>query len=139
MKLSLFRDSEHARVARHMPAPLYNLAQQLLSRSDTGCVYVPIRSMQYLAVLDAQEFVFVDGERKSLIEIAWQNFQPRARTALDQPVAYEAVYYNHRGAETMQRLQGEFDRALWQLAAKSVPDGPARVLRFDTTVRGCDR
>ena len=135
MKLSLFRDTEHARVARYLPAPVYNLAQHLLARGGADCVYVPIRSMQYLAVLDAQEFVFVDGERKALIEIAWQHFRPQARTALEEPVAYEAVYYDGKAAETMKRLQGEFDRALRQLAAKSLPDRPASVLHFDPAAR----
>lgn len=137
MKLSLFRDTEHARVARHLPAPLYNLAQVMLARSDVGCIFVPIRSMQYLAVIDALEIVFVDGERKSRIEIAWQSFQPQRRTTLDEPVAYEAVYYDRNGAETMKRMQGEFDRALRQLAAKFPPSAPASVLHIGVAARRC--
>jgi len=54
----------------------YNLAFTLLSRSTTGSLFIPIRAMQYLAILDAEEFVFLDGERKCWIDIAWRNFQP---------------------------------------------------------------
>lgn len=39
--------------------------------------------MQYLAIMDAEELVFLDGERKCLIEIDWCRFHPKKRTALD--------------------------------------------------------
>lgn len=134
MKLSFHRPAELAREVRHLPAPLYNLARRLLERSAESCVFVPIRSMQYLAVLDREEFLFIDSERKSVIAMAWQNFRPGRRNALDAPVAFEAVYYDAHGPETMKRLQGDFERALRLLAAKDAPpraaDSATPVLDF---------
>lgn len=86
--------------------------------------------MQYLAILDAEEFVFLDGERKCWIDIAWQHFRPQERTSLSKPVAYEAVYYQATARDLMVRLQGEFPKALNELAAKGRIDGPGRVLEF---------
>jgi hypothetical protein len=86
--------------------------------------------MQYLAILDAEEFVFLDGERKCWVDIAWRKFRPQARTSLDQPVEYEAVYYRQGQSDIMARLQTEFPRALQALASKSKNDGPASVIQF---------
>jgi hypothetical protein len=81
--------------------------------------------------VDAEEVVFVDHLHKSLAVLAWRRFQPQARVGLDEPVAYEAVYYRADGARIMQRLQGEFARALTPLADKERTEGPARVLKFE--------
>jgi hypothetical protein len=68
--------------------------------------------MQYLAIIDADEIVFVDGQGPRVIELAWQCFRPGDRADLLAPVSYECVFYDHRGEQTMQRLQGDFFRAL---------------------------
>jgi hypothetical protein len=99
-----------------------------LARAPQGCVFVPIRSMQVLAVLDHEEFIFVDRERRRWVEIAWQHFRPGERAALDAPVAYEAVYYSPEAHETMKRLQGEFLKALRDLQGRAPQQGRARVL-----------
>jgi len=130
MQITCYRDIESARESRLLPAATYNLAHTLLARSATGCLFVPIRSMQYLAILDAEEFVFLDGERKCWIDIAWQDFRPQVRTSLDEPVPYQAIYYRPDAAQLMARLQGELPRALADLAAKGRVDGSARVLKF---------
>ncbi|MHB1291340.1 MAG: hypothetical protein ACYCY5_04030, partial [Sulfuricella sp.] len=93
MQITCYRNPESAREPRFLPAATYNLAHVLLSRSPNGCLFVPIRAMQYLAIVDAEEFVFLDGERKCWIDIAWQDFRPQMRTSLDDPVPYQAVYY----------------------------------------------
>lgn len=135
MEITCYRDLELAREPRTLPATTYNLAQTLLARSPDGCLFVPIRSMQYLAVLDGEEFVFLDGERKCWIDIAWQHFRPQQRDALTDPVAYQAVYYQPVSAGLMARLQAEFPKALNELAAKGRLDGPARVLKFPAPSR----
>ncbi len=86
--------------------------------------------MQYLAVLDNKEFIFVDREGGRMIELAWQLFRPGERTALDAPVAYEAVYYSASGAQTMQRLQGEFHKALLLLEQRAPAHASARVVKL---------
>ena len=135
MEITCYRDSEVAREPYSLPAATYNLAHTLLARSPNGCLFVPIRSMQYLAVLDAKEFVFLDGERKCWIDIAWQDFRPQMRASLDEPVPYQAVYYEPDAAQLMARLQAELPRALNELAAKGHPNGPARVLKFPAPER----
>ncbi|MBI5429470.1 MAG: hypothetical protein HY938_03305 [Nitrosomonadales bacterium] len=136
MEITCYRDPEVARESRFLPAATYNLAQTLFSRSTTGCLFVPIRSMQYLAILDAEEFVFLDGERKCWIDIAWQNFRPQLRITLEDPVAFQAVYYRADSAQLMSRLQAELPRALRELAARGRTAEPARVLKFPAPGRG---
>jgi hypothetical protein len=130
MEITCYRDPEISREARHLPASTYNLAITLLSRCITRHLFVPIRSMQYMAVIDSEEFVFIDGERKCWIDIAWQNFKPQIRDALDQPVNYEAVYYSGNMSAIMKRLQTEFPVALQALVNKTKLDGPARIINF---------
>ena len=130
MEITCYRDSAISREHRQLPAATYNLALTQLARSATGNLFIPIRAMQYLAILDNEELVFLDGERKCWIDIAWRNFKPQARLSLEDPVHYEAVYYRPDTALIMSRLQAELPRALQELAKKSRVDGPARVLQF---------
>lgn len=130
MEITCYRDDEVARDSRYLPATTYNLAVTLLAGCPTGYLFVPIRSMQYMAIVDSEEFVFLDIRRKYWIDIAWLNFLSHARTALDQAVEYEAAYYRDDSVVVMSRLQTEFPRALHTLAQKKRPEGPARVLEF---------
>ncbi len=131
MEITCYRDTELQRGPRHLPAATYNLAKTLLSHSPTGVVFLPIRSMQYLAILDAGEIVFIDGVNKSLIDIAWQNFHPNRRESLEDPVAYELVCYSARGIEESGRLQSEFHKALQLVASREKVEAPAKVLKFE--------
>lgn len=117
-----------ARQTSALPAATYNLTRILLVNSPRGCVFVPIRSMQYLAVIDQEEIIFVDSQYRRWVEIAWQGFKPQARAALDEPVSYQAVFYTPSGGETQRRLQAEFHAALALLEKRSRPTRPARVL-----------
>jgi len=130
MEITCYRDQELKREIRHLPATTYNLALTLLARSATGNLFVPIRTMQYLAILDAEEWVFLDGERKCWVDIAWRHFRPQARTSLEDPVEYEAVFYQANAPDLMLRLQAELPRALQDLAKKACVEGPARVIKF---------
>jgi len=131
MEITCYRDSELQREARYLPAEAYNTAHLLLEHSKGGVVFVPIRSMQYLAVIDHDEIIFLDSENKSWVEIAWQNFRPQRRSALIEPVPYEAVYYSQNANETMKRLLSEFPQALKALAAKDAPLSPAHIIKLD--------
>ncbi len=130
MEITCYRDQELACETRHLSATTYNLALTLLARSSTGNLFVPLRSMQYLAILDHEEWVFLDGERKCWVDVAWRHFKPQARASLDDPVEYEAAYYQTTARDLMFRLQGELPRALQNLAKKTRVEGPARVLKF---------
>ncbi|MES1981264.1 MAG: hypothetical protein V4443_02195 [Pseudomonadota bacterium] len=138
MEITCYRGEEIVREQRILPAAVYNRAVTLLARSSTNALFVPIRSMQYMAILDEQEFVFVDGVRKCWVDIAWRQFYPQARTSLTDPVEYEVVYYRAGGDTLMARLQAEFPRALQELAKATHVGGPAQVLQFaGRNVSGC--
>ena len=130
MEITLYRDHPLSREHQFLPGATYNQSRTLLARSATGAVFVPIRSMQYLAILDREEIVFVDHQFKSQVVIAWQNFRPQARTTLDESVAFETLIYQPDGKEIRSRLQGEFAKALQVMAAKDKVDGPAKILKF---------
>lgn len=112
MDVSFQRDEEIRRESRQLPAGLYKIVKILLSRNSPDNLFVPIRAMQYLAVVDHEEIIFVDGQGPRKIEIAWQHFRPQDRADLRDPVGYECVYYDKKGEITMRRLQGEFFKAL---------------------------
>ncbi|MDR2220001.1 MAG: hypothetical protein LBE24_05410 [Methylobacillus sp.] len=132
MEITCYRDDAFASEWRTLPAEIYNLATTLLARAPDGQLFVPIRTMQMLTIIDHEEFVFIDGERKCWIDIAWRNFKPQERESLTAPVSYEAVYYRPESANYMNQLHSEFPSALQQLAAKEKPDVSAKVLKFPT-------
>ncbi len=131
MELTCYRDAELQREPRRLPATLYNTAHLLLEHSTDGVVFVPIRSMQFLAVIDREEIIFLDAEHKSQVDIAWQHFRPQLRESLADPVPYEAVYYCDNAEKTMTRLLVEFAPALNALSAKNTPSSAARIIKLD--------
>lgn len=132
MEESFYREEEVGREQRLVPASIYNLAHTMLSHEGSKSLFVPIRSMQYLAVIDSEEIIFVHREGRRMIEISWQNFRPQVRTALEDPVPYDMVYYNDNGPETMKRLQVEFQKALEVLDRRHSFCGNAKILDFAT-------
>jgi hypothetical protein len=133
LEITVFRDQAIHREARSLPAATYNLARGLQARSPKGVAFIPIRSMQVLAIVDRDEFVFLDSQHKTWAMVAWQGFRPDQRNGLDEPVSFQAVCYEADGIEAMKRLPREFHQALLVLAAKARDkvDGPARVLKFE--------
>ena len=130
MEIHCYRDEEVTREHRQLAAASYNLAHTLLARSSSGNLFIPIRPMQYLAILDAEELVFLDGARKCWIDVVWRNFRPQERRSLDEPVEYDAVYYTLDAALIMSRLQRELFLALQQMAGKQHSQGEAKVIKF---------
>lgn len=138
-----FRPPEVARLASKLPADLHRATQRLLARSRTGCVFVPIRSMQYIGVVDRAETVFVDSQAYAfqgeqggrLIVIAWQPRPVAGRAALAEPVPCEVVLYEPGFADVQRRLVGEFGRALQDLQRRTrdaeLPAQGARILPFE--------
>lgn len=114
MEISLYRDEAVSSVSRTLRAQTYNMGHTLLAKNPDGVVFLPIRSMQFLAILDAEEWVFVDGEKKHLIEVAWQKFRPQSRSAIDEAVPFEAMFYTEEGPVLMSRLESAVHEALLQ-------------------------
>jgi hypothetical protein len=134
MEEHFYREEEIARKSWSLPADTYNLAHTLLARAGK-CLFVPIRSLQYMAVLDAEEIIFVDSQNKAWVELAWQHFRPQTRASLDEPVPFEVVHYLPQAAETMRRLPGEFHQALRLLADRQKPNVPATILDLRTRAK----
>ncbi len=112
MELRFTRGDELGREQRTIRADLYNRIRLLFTRGSGEHLFVPIRSMQYLAVVDEEEIVFVDGQGPRNIELAWCDFQSAQREDLRAPVSYTCIYYDEKGHEIMNRLQGEFLKAV---------------------------
>lgn len=131
MKVSFTRGEELFREQSHLPAELYNRIHLLFSRAEGDSLFVPIRSMQYLAVVDREEIVFVDGQGPRHIELSWQQFRVHDRGDLVSPVAYQCVYYTEASRRIMGRLQAEFFKALERLdERRATPGGQASVTPF---------
>lgn len=128
---TFFRSCELKRERRTLPAETYNLAKILLHHSGEPALFVPIRNMLYLAAIDREEIVFLDGaiSRRDIV-LAWQNFRPQLRSDLTEPISYEAVYYADDVLGIMPRLQGEFDKALRQQREKTRVERPAKIITF---------
>jgi hypothetical protein len=126
---TFFRARELKRESRMLPAETYNLAKILRLRSGEASLFVPIRSLLYLAVVDENEIVFLDGTvSHNNILLAWQRFRPQERTGLDEPLPYETVYYADEMLGIMPRLQGEFHKALRQIRETRRGGEPAEVI-----------
>ena len=93
-------------------ADIYNRARLLLSASGQETLFVPIRPMQYLAFIQAGEFVFADGIGPRVVQLIWHRFRTGERRALTDPVTFELVYFRPDAREIMRRLDVEFPRAL---------------------------
>jgi len=107
------RGEEVGHEFRTLPAITYNTIKLLFDYSESSSVFLPIRSMQYMAIIDKEEIIFVDGlMAKKVIELAWKCFKPQERNNLTDPVAYRFCFYDEKAIETMKRLQWEFDKAL---------------------------
>lgn len=103
-----------------MPADLYTLYYSLFSRNKQGCVFVPIRSMQVMAVLDKREIIFVDSQSYAysgneggrLIVIAWKFSPSHNREALTESRPCEIVFYGKNLGDLQLRLIAEFRQAM---------------------------
>ncbi len=101
-----------------MAAGCYNLAHTLLKRSEANHVFIPIRSMQYLAIIEGFDIWFVDSQAYAvhdnqggrMITISWHS--ARAETSLQENIDMRVVFYQHNMGDVQLRLVGEFRRAM---------------------------
>jgi len=123
---TFFRPAETARERVNLPASLFNRCLLLLNRAGSRHVFIPIRSMQYQAIIDTAEIIFVDnqgyavseGQGGRLIVLAWDVALRGVRDSLTAPVPIEIVYYNSDGHEIHRRLMADFPKALDRYEAK---------------------
>lgn len=126
-----------------LPANIYNLSRTLLGRSKFDCVFVPIRSMQYLGIITRKEIVFVDSlayayqenEGGRMIMLAWKFDTASTRGSLDEPVPCHVVHYHPDCEQIQLRLIGAYREALGLLEERyrnsALPEGGARIVKLD--------
>jgi hypothetical protein len=139
---TFFLPPEVGRQAWSVPAEIYNLYRSLLSKSVTGNVFVPIRSMQFLAVMDKDEIVFVDSQSYAvseneggrLILIAWKFPETHDRDALSDPMPCDVIFYERKDRDTQLRLVREFRESLELMDQRyrdeQMPAEGAKILRL---------
>ena len=139
---TFFLPEEAERQAWSVPPEMFNLYLSLLNRSTTGNVFVPIRSMQFMAVMERDEIVFVDSQSYAvsenqggrLILIAWQFSNTCRRNALNEPVPCDVVFYKREWREIQLRLVQDFRKALEQLDQRyrdgEMPSEGAKILKL---------
>lgn len=118
---TFFRPDEPvARFPSALPAGLFNGLTRLIGHGDGGPLFLPLRGLQYLAVIEREEVLFVDanggygyhnGVGGRLIRIAWRP-RPGTRASLTAPVPCEIVFFFEGLEETQRRLVGELGAAL---------------------------
>jgi hypothetical protein len=128
MELKFSRGEELGREQRTISPDLYNKIRLLFARISAQHLFVPIRSMQYLAAIDSEEIVFVDGQGPRAIEVSWRDFQAGERQDLRAPVAYTCIYYDEKGRKIMNRLQSEFLKALQLMEARQPKTDGATII-----------
>ena len=119
----------------------YNLAHVLLKRSQSDHLFVPIRSLQYLAVIEKNAFWFVDSlayavrgdEGGRLIRISWHPLiHSNEREGLNQDMDCRVIFYGEDMSEIQNRLNSEFYQSMLQIDQRhrdSLPtDGKVSIL-----------
>ena len=139
---TFFLPDEVDRKVSSVSADIYNLAHTLLSRSEFSCVFVPIRSLQFMGVITETEVVFVDSQAYAynqdeggrLIMLAWKFRNTSERESLNDPVDCDVIYYHPESHEIQRRMVGEFRDALKHLDERyreqALPAEGARILKL---------
>lgn len=117
---TFFRPPELDRETIKIPAALFNRCRLMLKRCEYDHIFVPIRSMQYIAVIDDEEIIFVDslnyavrdGEGGRMIMLAWEFDREGERDSLSAPVSLGLIHYAPDVRELQNRLMVELPKAL---------------------------
>lgn len=123
---TFFRPDQLACERLTIPARLYNLCRLTLGRCSNEHAFVPVRSMQIMAVIDRAEVIFVDsqayavqdGEGGKLICLAWAFRHGAGRDALTEPAPIELLYYREDSRQLHNRLVGELTQTLRVMAER---------------------
>ncbi|MCB1866124.1 MAG: hypothetical protein KDG50_11915 [Chromatiales bacterium] len=143
---TFFRPAEFKRESSTLRADVYNALRLLLSRSQRDCVFVPIREMQFLAVITNDEVIFVDsqayavrdGEGGRMILVAWQKNQTPRPASLNESVPVDIVHYETAQDEVQRRLVGAFLGAMKLILERqhdAEPEPCAKVISISSAPR----
>ena len=130
---TFFRPGELAVERLTIPATLYNLCRLVLARCDNEHAFIPIRSMQFQAVIghgevifvDSQDYAVQDGKGGKLVCLAWRFRHELGRDSLSEPAPIVLVYFREDARLLHNRLVGEFGQALELFAERQQETGCA--------------
>ena len=117
---TFFHPPELTREKIRIPAVLFNRCRLMLQRCEYDHIFVPIRSMQFIAVIDDEEIIFVDslnyavrdGEGGRMILLAWGIGQEGVRDSLSAPVSVDLIHYAPTARDLHSRVMVELPKAL---------------------------
>jgi hypothetical protein len=120
IRQTFFRPEEVARERINIRADLFNRCRLALNHSKTDCAFIPVRSMQFQAVISHDEIIFVDNQGYRvqddqggrIIVLAWNLNDAGQRESLTEPVPIEIIYFHENLRDIQRRLMGEFPAAL---------------------------
>ncbi len=132
MRIEFERDEEIERRPTFLPADLYKKLRHLRTLQGREALFIPVRSLQYLAVVDDEEVFFVDGLGDRRIVLAWQHFRPADCARIGDPVPCELVIYRESARDAVLRLVREFSEAieLYESRHVGMPGSGASVTPF---------
>ena len=132
MRIEFERDEEIERRPTFLPSDLYKKLRHLRTLQGREALFIPLRSLQYLAVVDDEEVFFVDGLGDRRVVLAWQNFRPADCTRIGDPVPCELVLYRESARDAVPRLVREFSEAiaLYETRHARIPAAGARIAPF---------
>lgn len=122
----------------------YNLAQTLLNRTQSDHVFVPIRSLQYLAIIDGRDIYFVDSQAYAvndneggrMITISWHPSVDIERDSLEQNIPMEIIFYDQDMKDIQRRMCQEFYQAMLQMDQRyrdeQIPVEGAKIVKLKT-------
>ena len=125
-----------------IPFSSYNLARSLYKRAQSKPVFIPIRSMQYLAIVDGDDYWFVDSQAYAvrnerggrMITVSWHP-DAQGRESILQNLPMRVVYYDCDMSEVQARLLGEFQKAMQLVDSRyrdeQLPPDGAEIVEID--------
>ena len=121
---SFFTPDEFSCQETRLLSQTYNLAHVLLNRSQSSHLFIPIRSLQYLAIIEKDAFWFVDSlayavrgdEGGRLIRVSWHPLiSAHEREGLTQNMDCRVIFYGEDMTEIQKRLNSEFYQSMLQI------------------------
>jgi len=116
---SFFKPDEFSCQDSTILANCYNLAHVLLKRSQSDHLFVALRALQYLAIIEKDSFWFVDSmayavrgdEGGRLIRVSWHPIKtPHERDSLTENMDCHVIFYG----QDMQQVQRRLATQLYQ-------------------------
>lgn len=121
MQIEIRIGVEWDKETRKLPALFYSLLSRV-QNNNRAPLFIPIRSMQLLLILDQWVFWFVDHDRCNEVVCSWHSFRSQERIDLRDPVSYVWVAYRALDKSEGYRIQQEAEKALMLWEKRNTPN-----------------